>query len=137
MMTGTGRGLAAAALLATALLAAACERGDPHGAGEDLSFVRDLPVPAELRQGETLYNVHCATCHGPAGLGTDVGPPLVHIVYEPRHHADIAFYRAVAFGVRAHHWGFGDMPAIPDVTEEQVTEIIRYLRWLQRQAGIH
>jgi mono/diheme cytochrome c family protein len=135
MTTTIGRALAAAALLA----AAACGRGDhgAHGAGEDLSFVRDLPVPAELREGETLFDVNCASCHGPAALGTEVGPPLVHVVYEPSHHADIAFYRAVAFGVRAHHWGFGDMPPVPDVPEEQVTEIIRYLRWLQRQAGIH
>jgi hypothetical protein len=60
----------------------------------------------------------------------------VHRIYEPDHHADPAFQLAVARGVRAHHWRFGDMAPVPGVSESDVTAIIGYIRWLQRQAGI-
>jgi mono/diheme cytochrome c family protein len=94
------------------------------------------PVPAELADGERLYNANCARCHGPLAVGTDVGPPLVHVVYEPNHHADIAFQRAVAFGVAAHHWRFGNMPPVSGLDESEVKRITAYVRWLQRKAGI-
>ncbi|HUH11472.1 MAG TPA: hypothetical protein VMK65_00115 [Longimicrobiales bacterium] len=63
-------------------------------------------------------------------------PPLVHAVYEPSHHADVAFQMAVRRGVRAHHWSYGDMPAQPHIPPAQADSIIGYVRWLQRQAGI-
>ena len=93
-------------------------------------------MPPELTKGEELFNNNCARCHGQQGSGTDHGPPLVHKIYEPSHHADFAFQRAAAQGVRAHHWKFGNMPKIEGVTPPDVTEIIRYVRWLQQQAGI-
>jgi hypothetical protein len=34
-------------------------------------------------------------------------------------------------GVRAHHWLFGNMPALSHVTEDEMTQIIPYVRWLQ------
>jgi mono/diheme cytochrome c family protein len=93
-------------------------------------------IPDDLQKGHEKFHVFCAPCHGPQGVGTDHGPPLVHKIYEPSHHADIAFQRAAAQGVRAHHWKFGDMPKIEGVTPAEVTEIIAYVRWLQQQAGI-
>ncbi|MFM7841547.1 MAG: cytochrome c, partial [Nitrospira sp.] len=68
---------------------------------------------------------------------TQQGPPFVHKIYEPNHHGDAAFQRAAALGVRAHHWQFGNMPKISSVTPADVDEIIKYVRWLQRQAGIY
>lgn len=94
------------------------------------------PTPAEHREGERLYAASCAGCHGIAGVGSDSGPPLVHKVYEPSHHADVAFQLAVQRGVVAHHWRFGNMPPQPQVTTEQVAPIVGYVRWLQRQSGI-
>lgn len=124
---------------AGALVAATACRPD-HGAhgGTDAAAlaVRDLPVPSEHQAGRAAFDVHCAVCHGTAALGTEQGPPLVHVIYEPSHHADGAFYLAAAQGVRAHHWRFGDMPPVPDVTRDEVTAIIGYVRWLQRAAGI-
>ncbi len=92
--------------------------------------------PPELAQGKTLFEQNCSVCHGPAGDGTAQGPPLVHIIYEPNHHADAAFILAARNGVRAHHWRFGDMAPLPGVTDEMVLEIVGYIRWLQRQVGI-
>ncbi len=94
------------------------------------------PLPAELEEGEATFNTFCSRCHGPQGRGTNNGPPLVHKIYEPNHHADMAFQQAAARGVRAHHWKFGNMPKIEGVKPEDVTKIIGYIRWLQRQAGI-
>ena len=94
------------------------------------------PLPAEFAEGEAKFNNFCSQCHGPQGQGTNNGPPLVHKIYEPNHHADMAFQRAAAQGVRAHHWKFGNMPKIEGVAPEDVSQIIAYIRWLQRQAGI-
>ena len=109
----------------------------PAGGAVDTAGLRALPVPAEFRRGAALFQASCASCHGEAALGTDQGPPLVHIVYEPNHHADISFVMAAERGVRAHHWRFGDMPPRPEVSREEVMEIVRYVRWLQREAGVY
>jgi mono/diheme cytochrome c family protein len=93
-------------------------------------------LPAEFKEGEEKFNAFCSPCHGAQAVGTGQGPPLVHKIYEPSHHADFAFQRAAAQGVKAHHWKFGDMPKIEGVTPDEVTQIIGYIRWLQRQAGI-
>ncbi|MEK7841342.1 MAG: cytochrome c [Deltaproteobacteria bacterium] len=93
-------------------------------------------LPKELTGGETLFNKNCALCHGQAGIGANNGPPLVHKIYEPNHHADEAFYRAVQNGVIAHHWTFGNMPPLSNVSRDKLEQIIQYIRWLQRQAGI-
>ena len=93
-------------------------------------------VPPALAKGEALFNTNCSVCHGIGARGTRQGPPFLDKVYEPNHHADTAFYLAAEMGVRAHHWKFGDMPKIPGVTRDDLTQIIAYIRWLQKQAGI-
>ena len=116
----------AAVLAATA----ACDSSPPKTAAGGGA------VPAELQTGEAKFNAHCAACHGPQATGTQQGPPLVHKIYEPNHHGDAAFLRAAEFGVKAHHWEFGNMPKIEAVSSADVEQIIQYVRWLQRQAGI-
>ena len=86
--------------------------------------------------GQRLFVAHCAVCHGETAHGTDQGPPLIHRIYEPSHHADIAFYRAIALGVHQHHWDFGDMPPVPAVDGEQAAHIIAWIRQEQRKVGI-
>ena len=107
-----------------------------HDIGQSMAKPDIKRVLAEFQKGEAKFNANCARCHGEHASGTVQGPPLVHKIYEPNHHGDLAFQRAATNGVRAHHWGFGDMPRIEGVTSEDVTEITRYIRWLQRQAGI-
>jgi mono/diheme cytochrome c family protein len=88
-------------------------------------------------EGRALFEANCAACHGKNAAGKDgFGPPLVHKIYEPGHHADVAFQMAVANGVRAHHWRFGDMPAVQGVTQSDVDKIVAYVRALQRENGI-
>lgn len=88
-------------------------------------------------QGESLYQTNCSTCHGTSlGGRKGAGPPFVHGYYIPSHHADIAFYRAVELGVSAHHWQFGDMPAVPSLSKSDAAEIIKYIRAVQRVNGL-
>lgn len=114
-----------AAVVATVLLAGAC--GDRDAGGGDGEAVA---------RGEALFASNCVACHGEQGTGTTAGPPLVHEIYEPGHHPDASFQRAVAEGVAPHHWDFGPMPAVPGLDEDQVADITAYVRALQRDAGI-
>ena len=86
--------------------------------------------------GKALFTANCESCHGSEAQGTKLGPPLIHKIYEPGHHADFSFYRAVSHGVRSHHWSFGDMPKIPGVSPQEVGHIVAYIRQKQRRVGI-
>jgi len=87
------------------------------------------------KEGEELFNANCASCHGKNVAGTKQGPTLIHDIYNPGHHADEGFFRAAKFGVRAHHWSFGNMPPI-DIEKNNVARIIQYIRELQVANGI-
>lgn len=88
------------------------------------------------QEGAQLFAENCARCHGAAADGTNMGPPLVHRIYEPGHHSDFSFQNAVKNGVVSHHWDFGDMPPVAGLSEDDVTRIIAYVRGLQREGGI-
>jgi len=129
---GRSNDAVAAGLVAAASLIAACAPSEP----DPLAEFDPGPTPASYAPGEALYRAKCLSCHGPDGRGSPQGPPLVHVIYQPNHHGDSAFLLAVQRGVVAHHWDFGNMAPVPGVTTEQVGEIVNYVRWLQRQAGI-
>ena len=93
-------------------------------------------LSAFAKRGKVEFDSRCAACHGNNGAGTKQGPPLIHKTYNPGHHNNDAFYRAVKNGVAKHHWNFGNMPPIADVSKSQVSRIIRYVRELQLANGI-
>jgi mono/diheme cytochrome c family protein len=93
-------------------------------------------LSASARRGAGVFDANCAACHGKNAAGTQQGPPLIHKIYEPNHHSDMSFQRAVKLGVRAHHWPFGNMPPVAGVAEAEVSQIIAYVRELQRANGI-
>lgn len=102
-------------------------------------FTVDVRVPTLSMlaiDGKTAFDANCATCHGLNAAGTGKGPPLVHDIYNPGHHADGAFFLAPKLGVRQHHWPYGDMPPQRQVTERQITAIVQYIRELQVANGI-
>ena len=98
--------------------------------------VRVPDLSAEAQAGKPAFDLYCARCHGDNAGGSAAGPTLVHAVYRPAHHADVAFDLAVRRGVPAHHWRFGDMPPQPAATAAEVTRITRYVRELQRANGV-
>ncbi len=90
----------------------------------------------EAQAGGQAFVKNCAQCHGMIGGGTDNAPPLIHRLYEPKHHGDFAFLRAVQHGVLAHHFRFGDMPPQAHVTDAEVGAIVKFVREVQRANGI-
>ena len=121
-----------AGLLATISLTAAAQ-----------GYVIPQPSPGLMPNavaGKQLFDKHCAACHGTDLKGVDKGdkkgPPLLHKIYEPSHHGDAAFQLAARNGVRAHHWPFGDMAPVPQVTPDDVAHITAYVRAEQRKVGI-
>lgn len=140
-------------ILSLALLSACSEPADDATRAQDRSAAvaaageesatprREFRIPPEgfeavPARGADLFAAHCAVCHGAGALGSDQGPPLIHRIYEPSHHSDLAFYRAVALGVHQHHWDFGDMPPAAGVSGEDTAHIIAWIRREQRAAGI-
>lgn len=115
-------------------------KAQPAGSGRAGPPIVSVTVPAlsgGAAEGEIAFNDNCAVCHGKDAAGQEgVAPPLVHKIYEPNHHGDMAFVVAARRGVRAHHWPFGDMPPVPDVTDEELVRIVTYVRTLQRANGI-
>ena len=99
-----------------------------------------VQMPAQLSPlasvGQAAFGVHCARCHGAIAGGTRQGPPLVHSLYVANHHADLAFVVAARTGVRAHHWPYGNMPPVRDVSDADLAAIIAFVRELQRANGI-
>ncbi len=93
-------------------------------------------LSAQAASGKQTFDAVCAACHGENALGTDKGPPLVHDIYNPGHHSDEAFFVAAKLGVRQHHWPYGNMPPQPGVTQNEVAEIVQYIRELQVANGI-
>lgn len=139
-------GLALAAVLAAAALfwfgLVGPETGQEEVEADDggaAIVAIDLPakLSAEAQAGKRLFEAHCTSCHGGNAVGRqELGPPLVHIIYEPGHHGDESFQRAVALGVRRHHWRFGNMPPVEGLSRAEVALIVAYVRELQRANGI-
>jgi len=97
----------------------------------------ELPVLSELGiAGQQVFQNRCTECHGENGGGTEQGPPLIHRIYEPSHHADIAFVRAIQNGSRAHHWPFGDMPPVEGLSAADIQAVIAFVREVQAAHGI-
>jgi len=105
-------------------------------AGEMVSVALPALEGVEL-VGQRVFETKCATCHGPNAGGIEgAGPPLIHKIYEPSHHGDMAFVLAATRGVRAHHWRFGDMPPVEGITQAEIGAVIAFIRRVQRENGI-
>ena len=114
-------------MICAAAVLAGCGSGAGSDAGSD-----DAAVAA----GQEAFDTYCVTCHGAGAQGTDKGPPLVHILYEPSHHSDEAFRSAAREGVVPHHWDFGPMPPVDGISDPELDAVVGYVRGLQREAGI-
>ncbi|MBL7003253.1 MAG: cytochrome c [Gammaproteobacteria bacterium] len=107
------------------------------GTGTAIAAEKPLKsLPFKYAKGQNLFNKNCSSCHGTTLLGSETGPPLLHNFYKPSHHGDSSFYRAALSGVRAHHWSFGDMPPVPEMTQKKLNSIVPYIRYFQQQKGL-
>lgn len=103
---------------------------------KEMETIEESSPPSPFKEGDDLFHARCAGCHGVEASGTLMGPTFLSKIYVPNHHSDASFHLAVRNGVRAHHFKFGNMPKIPGLSETEVNEIIRYVRWLQEKEGI-
>ena len=115
--------------------------GNNEANAEEGAPIVKIEIPRQLSEiatlGKQAFDNKCASCHGQDAVGQNgIAPPLVHKIYKPNHHGDESFQRAVAMGVRAHHWKFGNMPAIEGLTRADMKAVIAYVRELQRHNGI-
>jgi len=85
--------------------------------------------------GAAVYQQYCAECHGVDLRGTDKGPSQLSIIYEPNHHGDYAYRVAIRDGTREHHWWFGDMPPVEDITDLEIEKVISFIRAEQQRLG--
>ncbi len=126
-----------AALVLAGCSGAAAPQYDDDGGGNTASPAIRIPtLSAKAQAGAVAFNSNCVLCHGVNAAGTNQGPPLVHKIYEPGHHQDFAFRNAVRNGVMAHHWQFGNMPPVPGISDDDIAQIICYVRELQQANGI-
>lgn len=106
--------------------------------GDAMVSIQMPPIEGNAAIGQRIFENACAACHGSNAVGVEgAGPPLIHIIYESSHHADESFQRAVAMGVRSHHWQFGDMPPVEGLSRGDVAMVIDYIREIQRANGIN
>lgn len=128
-----------ATLVCLALMGCADDGGEPSSPPTDDPQATSVAVPdlsETARLGAELFTAKCSECHGANAGGTSEGPPLVHIYYEPDHHADFSFHVAVRRGTRQHHWEFGDMDPVPGLSDEDINHVVCYVRELQFANGI-
>lgn len=81
--------------------------------------------------GKELFAGSCGACHGIYGEGSETGPTLIHVLYAPGEMSDDAIRTAIRDGAEARNWPFGDMPAIPQLTDGQIDSILVFLREVQ------
>ncbi|MEH6472760.1 MAG: c-type cytochrome [Halopseudomonas sp.] len=93
-------------------------------------------LSSRAASGQKVFNQKCGACHGLNGEGTLTGPPLIHTIYNPGHHGNSSFSRAVTQGVQQHHWTYGNMPAQPDVGFSDMAGIVSFIREVQKHNGI-
>jgi len=105
--------------------------------GQPIVVVNIPELSIASQSGKQAFDKYCASCHGSNAAGQEGrAPPLIHRIYEPNHHGDMAFFLAAKNGVRAHHWPFGNMPPAEGISEAEIRNIILYVRELQRANGI-
>ena len=88
-------------------------------------------VPAEFKAGQNYYHRVCANCHGPDALGKQTrAPGLIDPEYFSENFSDEEMYKQIIEGsdkMRSQR---------SKVSDAEVAEIIKYLRYSQKAAGI-
>ena len=108
-----------------------------EGAATEMVAVTFPELEGSALRGQGYFQAVCAACHGPNAGGVDgSGPPLIHKIYEPSHHGDMAIILAVRRGVQSHHWRFGNMAPVEGITDADLVDIITFIRLVQQANGI-
>lgn len=110
--------------------------------GEEKISLKASPTIPELSQaaqhGRVVINEKCQECHGVDGTGgTRTGPPILHSMYREEVFPDFQFKRSVLEGKREKNWRFGPMPPVKGLSDTDLTDIIAFVREVQKASGIY
>jgi mono/diheme cytochrome c family protein len=92
-------------------------------------------TPEAVSAGHILYQQDCAACHGATGQGN--GPAAVALATKPRDHTNGAYmdkltnrhlYNVIKMG--GGMYGYPAMPAQPQLKDEEITQLIAFMRSL-------
>ncbi|MFK7942816.1 MAG: cytochrome c [Paracoccaceae bacterium] len=107
----------------------------PDGDGSSAHLV--IPnLSSRAHTGREHFAAACGSCHGAYGEGSDVGPVLIHALYGEEVFRDAQIMNAVRHGASARNWPFGDMPAMKNVSDDQLALMIGFLREVQTANGV-
>ena len=89
-------------------------------------------VPKQFQIGQTSYHRVCAQCHGPDAIGGKRAPTFMQEKFIKKNFSNNRMTRTILNG--------SDSGAMPSqkrrLNEEEVGEIIKYIRHSQNEAGI-
>jgi len=89
-------------------------------------------VPAEYQVGQTTFHKVCAQCHGADAMGGKGAPTFLQDKFDPKNFPNGRMVRVILNG--------SDSGAMPSqkrkVSDEEIEEIIKYIRHSQREAGV-
>ena len=90
-------------------------------------------VPPEYQEGQKLFHRVCSNCHGSDAMGGQTkAPRLIDPEYMPPNFTDEDIRDTIINGSSS-----GKMPPQRvSFNDRQITEIIKYLRYAQRAAGL-
>jgi len=85
-------------------------------------------VPEPYTLGQSVYHNVCANCHGADAMGTNKAPSLIHAKYSKENFSNKKIAKTIINGSSS-----GAMPAQKTkVTQEDINQIIKYLRYSQK-----
>jgi mono/diheme cytochrome c family protein len=89
-------------------------------------------VSNEYQLGQTSYHRVCAQCHGADATGGKRAPTFLQVKFDPNNFSNSRIARTILNG--------SDSGAMPSqkarVNDEEIREIIKYIRYIQKDAGI-
>jgi cytochrome c oxidase cbb3-type subunit III len=90
-------------------------------------------VPEDYVAGQKYFHQVCANCHGVDAAGGNKAPTLLQEKFLPTNFINGKIAKTILNGSSS-----GAMPSQKNkVNDEQIREIIKYIRFSQREAGIH
>ena len=85
-------------------------------------------VPEKYKVGQTKFHQICANCHGPDAMGGNKAPKLIQKKFTRENFSNGRIAKTILNGSSS-----GSMPSQKGkVSEKEIKEIIKYLRYSQR-----
>ncbi len=119
------------AAIALTLVVASC-----GGTGSDSASATPIG-PGDATAGKQVYGDYCAACHGRDFEGSVQGPSHLDAHFEPATTTDQDYRNAIHDGVEESTYDFGNMPAIRSLDDQQVADVIAYIRSVQEERGFN